>query len=138
GCEIPIPDLLISDAEGNDVTQEIITKPYYNFVVVSTYVDKLSLTDIIALDLINTTIRDLATDYNLRALLLTSSSSEVARGLQDEMDLVLETFYADNVPLNSMVRSNPGVLLLQNGTDIKKWSKVKFDSKEKEKENYIA
>ncbi|PRD45437.1 BT_3928 family protein [Sphingobacterium haloxyli] len=138
GYQIPIPDLLISDAEGNDVTQEIITNPYYNFVVVSTYVDKLSLADIIALDRINTTIRDLATDYNLRALLLTTSSSEVARGLQDEMDLVLETFYADAVPLKSMVRSNPGVLLLQNGTVIKKWSKITFPSKRELEEDYLA
>lgn len=138
GYQIPIPDLLISDAEGNDVTQEIITNPYYNFVVVSTYVDKLSLADIIALDRINTTIRDLASDYPLRAILLTSSSSEVARGLQDEMDLVLETLYADNVPLKSMVRSNPGVLLLQNGTVIKKWSKITFPSKEELEEDYLA
>ncbi|NGM67140.1 BT_3928 family protein [Sphingobacterium sp. SGR-19] len=138
GYQIPIPDLLISDAEGNDLTQEIITNPYYNFVVVTTYVDKLSLADIIALDRINTTIRDLASDYPLRAILLTSSSSEVARGLQDEMDLVLETLYADNVPLKSMVRSNPGVLLLQNGTVIKKWSKITFPSKEELEEDYLA
>ena len=138
GYQIPIPDLLISDAEGSDVTQEIITNPYYNFVVVSTYVDKLSLADIIALDRINTTIRDLASDYPLRAILLTSSSSEIARGLQDEMDLVLETFYADNVPLKSMVRSNPGVLLLQNGRVIKKWSKITFPSKEELEEDYLA
>lgn len=138
GYQIPIPDLLISDADGADVTQEIITNPYYNFVVVSTYVDKLSLADIIALDRINTTIRDLATDYNLRALLLTSSSPGVARGLQDEMDLVLETFYADAVPLKSMVRSNPGVLLLQNGTVIKKWSKITFPAKEELEEDYLA
>ncbi len=138
GYQIPIPDLLISDADGGDVTQEIITNPYYNFVVVSTYVDKLSLADIIALDRINTTIRDLASDYNLRALLLTSSSSEVARSLQDEMDLVLETFYADAVPLKSMVRSNPGVLLLQNGTVIKKWSKITFPSKEELEEDYLS
>ncbi|PRD57518.1 BT_3928 family protein [Sphingobacterium gobiense] len=138
GYQIPIPDLLISDSEGNDVTQEIITNPYYNFVVVCTYVDKLSLADIIALDRINTTIRDLATDYNLRALLLTTSSPEVARGLQDEMDLVLETFYADAIPLKSMVRSNPGVLLLQNGTVIKKWSKITFPSKRELEEDYLA
>ena len=138
GYQIPIPDLLISDAEGNDMTQEIITNPYYNFVVVSTYIDKLSLTDIIALDRINTTIRDLATAYNLRALLLTSSSPELAKGLQSEMDLVLETFYADNVPLKSMVRSNPGVLLLQNGVVIKKWSKITFPSKEELEENFLA
>src|SRR5690606_26509541 len=138
GYQIPIPDLVISDMEGNDVTEEIITNPYYNFVVVSTYADKLSLADIIALDRINTTIRDLATDYNLRAILLTASPSQVARGLHDEMDLVLETFYVDAVPLKSMVRSNPGVLLLQNGTVIKKWSKITFPSKEELEEDYLG
>ncbi|WDF69799.1 DoxX family membrane protein [Sphingobacterium oryzagri] len=138
GYQIPIPDLLISDVDGNDVTQEIITNPYYNFVVVSTYVDKLSTTDIIALDRINTIVRDLSTDYNLRAVLLTASSAQVANSLNEEMDLVLETFYADAVPLKSMVRSNPGVLLLQNGVVVKKWSKITFPSKEELAEEYLA
>ncbi len=137
GYQIPIPDLYISDADGNEVTQEIISNPYYNFIVVSTYVDKLSLTDIIALDRINTTIRDLSADNNLRAVLLTASSAQVANGLNDEMDLVLETFYADAVPLKSMVRSNPGVLLLQNGVVVKKWSKLNFPSKA-EIEKYLV
>src|SRR5690606_17603331 len=116
----------------------IITNPYYNVVVVSTYADKLSLADIIALDRINTIIRDLATDYNLRAILLTAIPSQVARGLHDEMDLLLETFYVDAVPLKSMVRSNPGVLLLKNGTVIKKWSKITFPSKEELEEDYLG
>jgi len=137
GYQIPITDLSISDADGNDVTQEIITNPYYNFIVVSTYVDKLSTTDIIALDKINSTIRDLATEYNLRAVLLTSSAATEASYLNDEMDLVLETFYADAVPLKSMVRSNPGVLLMQNGTVVKKWSKLTFPSKEEIEKLYL-
>lgn len=129
GYQIPITDLLISNAEGNDITQEIITNPYYNFVVVSTYIDQLSTADVIALDRINSTIRDLSSDYNLRAVLLTASSSDIAVKLNTEMDLVLETFYADAVPLKSMVRSNPGVLLLQNGVVVNKWSKLTFPSK---------
>jgi len=138
GYQVPIPDLFISDAEGNDVTEEIITNPYHNFVVVSTYADKLSLADIIALDRINTTIRDIAADYPIRAVLLTASSAETAWTLQGEMDLVLETFYADAVPLKSMVRSNPGVLLLRNGTVIKKWSKLTFPSKEELEAEYLT
>ena len=138
GYEIPIPDLFISDMEGNDITQEIITNPYYNFIVVSTSVEKLSLADMIALDRINTTIRDLATDYNLRATLLTASSNEAALGLQDEMDLVLEILHADAVPLKSMVRSNPGVLLLRNGTIIKKWSKITFPTKKEIEDTYLS
>src|SRR5690606_33997423 len=138
GYQFPIPDLVISDMEGSDVTEEIITNPYYNFVVVSTYIDKLSLTYIIALDRINTAIRDLATAYNLRALLLTASPPQVVRDLHDEIDLVLETFYVDAVPLKSMVRSNPGVLLLRNGTVIKKWSKITFPSKEDLADNFLG
>lgn len=130
GYEIPITDLLITNAEGTDVTQELVANPYYNFIVVSTYADKLSPTDYLALDRINNTIRDLSLDYNLRAVLLTASSSDVTAELNEQLDLVLETFYADAVPLKSMVRSNPGVLLLQNGQVIKKWSKITFPSKE--------
>lgn len=137
GYDIPIPDLYISDADGNEVTDEIVSNPYYNFIVVSTYINKLSLTDIIALDRINTTVRDLSTDNNLRAILLTASSAQIANGLNEEMDLVLEIFYADAVPLKSMVRSNPGVLLLRNGVVIKKWSKLNFPSKT-EIEKYIV
>ena len=137
GYQIPISDLLISNAEGNDVTQELITNPYYNFVVVSTYIDKLSTADVIALDRINATVRDLSTDYNLRAVLLTASSSDIANRLNTEMDLVLEIFYADAVPLKSMVRSNPGVLLLQNGVVVNKWSKLTFPSKEELEKLYL-
>jgi uncharacterized membrane protein YphA (DoxX/SURF4 family) len=137
GYQVPISDLNISDAEGNNVTQEIITNPYYNFVVVSTDVTKLSPTDFLALDKLNETIRDLSKDYNIRATLLTSSSSSDANYLNDQLDLVLEIFYADAVPLKSMVRSNPGVLLLQNGVVINKWSKQSFPNKENLEKTYF-
>lgn len=130
GYQVPIPDLIISDAEGNELTQEIISNPYYNFVVTSVDVTKLSATDLVALDKINQTIRDLSSEYNIRAVLLTASSSDDVNYLNDQLDLVLETFYADAVPLKSMVRSNPGVMLLQNGIVIKKWSKNAFPKKE--------
>lgn len=137
GYQVPIPDLIISDAEGNDLTQEVVSNPYYNFVVTSVDVTKLSPTDLIALDKINQTIRDLSSEYNIRAILLTASSSNDVNYLNDQLDLVLETFYADAVPLKSMVRSNPGVMLLQNGVVVKKWSKHAFPTKERLIETYL-
>ncbi|ERJ60539.1 BT_3928 family protein [Sphingobacterium paucimobilis] len=137
GYQVAIRDLIISDAEGNDLTQEVINNPYYNFVVTSVDVTKLSPTDLVALDRINQTIRALSTDFNIRAILLTASSANDVSYLDDQLDLVLETFYADAVPLKSMVRSNPGIMLLQNGTVIKKWSKHAFPSKEKLIETYL-
>lgn len=137
GYQVAIPDLIISDAEGNNLTQEIITNPYYNFVVVSTDVTKLSPTDFLALDRLNETIRDLSKDYNIRATLLTASASNDVNYLNDQLDLVLETFYVDAIPLKSMVRSNPGVLLLQNGIVINKWSKHSFPNREELEKTYF-
>src|SRR5690606_12714924 len=137
GYQLPIPDLIISDAEGIDVTQEIVSTPYYNFIVVSTDVTKLDPIDYLALDRINNTLREISNEENIRVILLTSSSSDNANYLNSQLDLVLEIFYADAVPLKSMVRSNPGVLLMRNGTVIKKWSKVTFPDKDKLIANYL-
>lgn len=137
GYQVPISDLIISDAEGTEVTKEIISNPYYNFVVVSTDVTKLNPLDYLALDKINQTIREISAEENIRAVLLTSSSSDDTNYLNNQLDLVLEIFYADAVPLKSMVRSNPGVLLLQNGTVIKKWSKHAFPSKDELIKTYL-
>jgi len=129
GYELKIPDLIISDMDGNNVTEEIINNPYYNFIVVSTDLKKMSPFDLAALDRINTTIRDLSADYNIRAILATASSADEVNYLNDQMELVLETFSVDAVPLKSMVRANPGVMLMLNGNVVKKWSPHNFPSK---------
>ena len=119
GYDIPIPDLLITDADGADHTQEIIANPYYNLVIVA---KDLSSTNIEAIQKINQTAIQLTKDYNgLRIVLLTASASKDAQYLSDKMQLIAEIFYADLIPLKSMVRANPGVLLLKGGNVIGKW-----------------
>jgi uncharacterized membrane protein YphA (DoxX/SURF4 family) len=137
GYQVAIPDLIISDNEGQDLTQEVIENPHYNFIVTSTDVTKFTPSDFLALDKINQTIRSLSEEFNLRAVLLTASASADIDYLNDQFELVLETFYADAVPLKSMVRSNPGVMLMQNGVVIQKWSKDTFPSKEELLAKYL-
>lgn len=137
GYQLAIPDLNITDAEGNQVTEQIIQNPYFNFIVVSTDVTKLSPLDYVAFDKINQTIREISAEENIRAVLLTASSSADAAYLNSQLDLILEIFYADAVPIKSMVRSNPGVMLMQNGTVVKKWSKNSFPTKEELIEKYL-
>ena len=60
--------------------------------------------------------------FNIRTVLLTANSAQDADAFSKKMKLFMETFYADAVPLKSMVRANPGVLLLKNGDVIGKWS----------------
>lgn len=119
GYDIPIPDLLITDADGADHTQEIIANPYYNLVIVA---KDLSSANIDAIQKINQTAIQLTKDYNgFRVVLLTASASKDAQYLSDKMQLIAEIFYADLIPLKSMVRANPGVLLLKGGNVVGKW-----------------
>ena len=118
GYEVKIKDLKISDSQGTDYTKEIIENPYYNLVIVAYDLDKTNLN---AIGVLNAIAMNAAENYNIRTVLLTSASAAGAEQFSKENKLIMEVFYADAVPLKSMVRANPGVILLKNGTVINKW-----------------
>lgn len=118
GFETKIRDLNISDAQGDDYTKELLDNPYYNLIIVAYDLDKANEA---AIGKLNATVLNLAENFNTRTVLLTSNSAVDATNFSKKNNLMAEIFYADAVPLKSMVRSNPGVLLLKNGTIINKW-----------------
>ncbi|MFD2162513.1 BT_3928 family protein [Paradesertivirga mongoliensis] len=118
GYEPKIKDLKISDAMGTDYTAEIIENPYYNLVVVAhdlNKANKKALGDLNALAITS------VENYNIRTVLLTTTSPSNTEAFQKQNKLAIETFFADGVPLKSMVRANPGLLLLKDGEVINKW-----------------
>lgn len=119
GYDIKIKDLNISDASGTDYTKEIIENPYYNLVVVAY---DLRQTDTAAFGRINAIALKAAEAFNIRTVLLTSNAAQDAQAFSDQHKLFIEIFYADAVPLKSMVRSSPGLLLFKNGVVVEKWS----------------
>ncbi|HCN85001.1 MAG TPA: DoxX family protein [Sphingobacteriaceae bacterium] len=118
GYEVKIKDLKITDAQGTDYTKEIIENPYYNLIIVAYNLDKTNQN---AINELNAMAINAAENYNIRTVLLTTNSAEDAGIFRKEHKLAMEIFYADAVPLKSMVRSNPGLMLLKNGTVINKW-----------------
>lgn len=118
GFEPKIKDLKISDSQGTDYTQELIENPYYNLVIVAYDLEKANLR---ALGDLNAIAMNAGENFNIRTVLLTSNSVESADVFQQKNKLAMEIFYADAVPLKSMVRSNPGLILLNEGIVIKKW-----------------
>jgi len=113
-----IQDFSIYDSQHNDYTNELITNPFYNLMVVAWDLDH---TNIDAINQINAIALDLRENFNTRVVLLTSSPAPEAEAFAKQHHLVFELFYADDVPLKEMVRANPGMLLLKNGTIINKW-----------------
>ena len=118
GYDVKIKDLTISDSQGTDYTKEIIENPYYNLVIVAYDLDKTNKT---AIGDLNAIAMNAAENYNIRTVLLTSASALGAEQFSKKNKLIMEIFYADAVPLKSMVRANPGLILLKNGTVVNKW-----------------
>ncbi|HTM98188.1 MAG TPA: BT_3928 family protein [Pedobacter sp.] len=118
GYEVKIKDLIITDGSGTDYTKELIENPFYNLVVVAYNLNEVNeeavaKTNALALNAVE--------QFNIRSVLLTSNSAQDAAVFSKKMKLFMEVFYADAVPLKSMVRANPGILLLKNGVIINKW-----------------
>jgi len=113
-----IIDLAIQDAQGNNYTQELLSNPFYNLVIVAY---DLTKTNNDAINRINALSLNLIQNYNVRTVLLTSTAPGNATAFAKQHHLLAEVFYADGVPLKTMVRANPGIFLLKNGTVINKW-----------------
>ncbi|KLT65223.1 BT_3928 family protein [Pedobacter sp. BMA] len=118
GYEPKIKDLIITDASGTDYTKELIENPYYSLVFVAY---DLRNTNERAIAKLNALAINATQQFNIRTVLLTSNSAQDAEAFIKKNNLFSEVFYADAVPLKSMVRANPGVILLRNGVIVNKW-----------------
>jgi len=118
GFEPKIKDLIITDASGTDYTKELIENPYYSLVFVAY---NLKDANEKAIGNLNALALNATQQFNVRSVLLTSNSAQDAEVFIKKNNLFAEVFYADAVPLKSMVRANPGILLLKNGVVVNKW-----------------
>lgn len=118
GYDVKIKDLKITDSQGTDYNKEILENPYYNLVIVAY---DLSHTNLNGLGDLNALAMNAAENFNIRTVMLTSNSAQDAEAFSDKNKLVMEIFYADAIPLKSMVRANPGLMLLKDGVVINKW-----------------
>jgi hypothetical protein len=90
-----------------------------------------------ALKRINDTGKALAQEFRVPTIFLTASSIQESYALNRILFLDFPFFFADAIPLKSMVRANPGILLLKNGVVINKWHFRRFPSAESLRTTYF-
>ena len=135
GYQPKIKDLNIFDSQGVSYTKELTENPYYNLIAVSWRLGNMHTK---AMGDINALAINAVENYNIRTVLLTSNSATDAEQYSKDLKLALEVFYADAVPLKSMVRSNPGLILLKDGVVINKWPSAALPSYDYLEENYFS
>lgn len=119
GYEPPIHDFSMLDlATGEDITEDVLNDRGYTFLLVAHRIEEADDSNI---DLINE-IYDYSVEHGYRFYCLTSSPEEQIELWKDRSGAEYPFCQMDDITLKTMVRSNPGLMLIQNGTILNKWS----------------
>ena len=131
GYEPPVKDFSIS-IDGADYTDSILNSDYAILAV--------------AYDLSKTTkqawsqVNDLAAgaeEIEIPFITMTASSDEMIEEFRHEVQAAYPFYFTDETTLKTIVRSNPGLLLLKRGTIIGKWHYNDFPTFEEIKQNLL-
>jgi hypothetical protein len=117
GYEPPIHDLIIADENENDHTEAILSNPNYVMLLVSYNLllandEGLKMADKLAIACHNN---------NCSFYCLTASSRDEIEEISRTFDLNFNFYITDEIVLKTIIRSNPGLVLLKEGTILGKW-----------------
>lgn len=119
GYEPPIHDFsMISVTTGEDLTEDVLTDVGYTFLLVAHRIEEADDSNI---DLINE-IYDYSVEHKYKFYCLTSSPEEQIELWKDKTGAEYPFCQMDDIALKTMIRSNPGLMLIKNGTILNKWS----------------
>ena len=119
GYEPPIHDFsMIRYDDGEDITEQVLADEGYTFFLVA---HQLGQANQSRMDLINE-LYDYSLEYGYAFYCLTSSSDEDILKWQEDTGAEYPFCLMDNITLKTMVRFNPGLMLLKKGKVVGKWS----------------
>lgn len=118
GYEPPIHDFNIVTAQGDDITDVVLQDTSYTFLLISHKLEKANEYNV---DRINE-LYDYSRQYGYKFYCLTASSSENIADWVDNTGADYTVCTMDEITLKTIIRSNPGLLLIKDGTIYNKWA----------------
>ncbi|WP_278780331.1 BT_3928 family protein [Leyella stercorea] len=119
GYEPPIHDFALTTCDtGEDITEQVLTKKGYTFLLVS---PRLAVADDSNFGDIDQ-IYEYAEENGADFYCVTASANDEIERWRDLTGAEYQFCNADETTLKTMIRSNPGLILLKDGTIIGKWS----------------
>ncbi len=117
GYHPTINDFSITTADGEDLTQKIITNPNYNFLLVSYDINQANKK---VQSKINEFVAQCAKD-SIAFIGLAGSSPKEVDNFRHDVNALYEYYITDQTVLKTMIRSNPGLMLMKNGNVVAIW-----------------
>ena len=119
GEESPYAEFFMETAdEGEDITEQVLGDEGYTFLLIAPHLEQA---DDSQLDEINR-IYEYCQDNEYPFYCLTASQEKAINRWQDITGAEYPYCHTDDITLKTMIRSNPGLILLKDGRIIRKWS----------------
>ena len=119
GYEPPVHDFSITEyATGEDITEKVLRDSSYTFLLIAPFLEHADDSN---MDEINE-IYDYCQEQGYAFYCLTASGPEYVARWQDLTGAEYPFCITDAITLKTVIRSNPGLLLLKQGVVINKWS----------------
>lgn len=117
--KVPGMDLAIINFQGEDVTRDYLENPDYNFMVVAWDLTKTNREAFRKID----ELFKKAEQSDITMIVLTSTLQNRIEQFVNMLNLSpdIPFFNADDIVLKTMVRANPGLMLMKDGQVIEKW-----------------
>ncbi len=119
----PIHDFSLDDLDGNAYTEDFLIADYTLLIVCR----KLKETDLIPLQAVNA-LFPWSESKGIRVAVVSNATKEDVLAFKKQHQLQLPFYVMDGTTMKTMVRSNPGLLMLKKGVIVGKWSENRWPS----------
>jgi uncharacterized membrane protein YphA (DoxX/SURF4 family) len=118
GYTPPIHDFSISTPEGNNITEPILSDTSYTFLFIAYNINKADPTGLSEAERIKAYCE---MTNNCKFYAVTASASNDVMKIKNLYGISYNFNSGDETALKTAIRSNPGLILLKNGTVLGKW-----------------
>ncbi len=134
GYKPQIHDFEIISQDDYNITDQVLSDPAYSFLVISYNMSNANQSGL-------TKANDLAIYCAVKDLpfyVLTSSLASEVTNLKQELNLDFEVYNTDETTLKTIIRSNPGFILIKEGVILGKWHYRDFPGPETWNDHLLA
>ena len=115
----PIHDFSIQAIDGGeDITDSVLSRKGYSFILVAPHLEQADDSNFGEID----GIYEYCRDHGYPFYALTASNDDAIAYWRDITGAEYDFYLTDETTLKTIIRSNPGLLLIKDGTVIGKWS----------------
>jgi len=137
GYTPPIDGFSITTLEGSDITDIVLKKKDYTFILITHNLKQANRSDIEEIKRLSMLCRN---NNACSFIALTASLEQEIKDFKDQTGVRFPFYHTDEITLKTIIRSNPGLMLIKQGTIIDKWhhndvpspGEVRMDFLEKE------